>query len=143
MKNELVEKTNEELLENIYKDIANIIKSNKEKMIYQINDSLVNTYFLIGKVIVENEQNGNIRAEYGKELLKSLSKKLTERFGSGFSRSNLQNMRLFFEKYKKCQPLVGKLSWSHYVILKTMMKEVFMRRNVLILNGPKENLKDK
>ena len=78
---------------------------------------MVNTYFNIGKIIVENEQNGNIRAEYGKEILRKLSKRLTDRFGSGFSRSNLQNMRLFFERYKKCQPVAGKLSWSHYCFL--------------------------
>lgn len=120
MNNTLVKestKTNEKLINNMYAEIANIISNNKEKMVYQINGTLVNTYFLIGKVIVENEQKGNIRAEYGKEILKKLSKKLTERFGSGFSRSGLQNMRLFYTKYKNCQPLVSKLSWSHYCYL--------------------------
>ena len=53
---------------------------------------------MIGKVIIENEQNGNIRAEYDKEILLKLSKKLTNKFGSGYSRLNLQNMRLFYEK---------------------------------------------
>lgn len=110
-------KADEKLINNMYVEITNIISSNKEKMVYQINDTLVNTYFLIGKVIVENEQKGNVRAEYGKEILKKLSKKLTEKFGSGFSRSGLQNMRLFYTKYKNCQPLVSKLSWSHYCYL--------------------------
>ncbi len=112
----LLEK-NEEVLNDLYNQISAIIKNNKEKMVYQINHTLVDTYFLIGKVIVENEQNGNIRAEYGKELLKQLSKKLTDRFGSGFSRTGLQNMRLFYCKYKNCQPLAGNLSWSHYCYL--------------------------
>lgn len=75
---------------------------------------MIETNFLIGKIIVENEQNGNIRAEYGKEILMTLSKKLTNRFGSGFSRSGLQNMGLFYNRYKNCQPLAGNLSWSHY-----------------------------
>ncbi len=83
-------------------------------MIYQINNTLVETNFMIGKIIVENEQNGNIRAEYGKDILKKLSKKLTNEFGSGFSLSGLYNMRLFYNRYKNFQPLDGNLSWSHY-----------------------------
>ena len=98
------------VIDNMYNEISDIIVKNKNKMIYQINNTLVETNFMIGKVIIENEQNGNIRAEYGKEILLNLSKKLTNKFGSGFSRSNLQNMRLFYDKYKKCQPLAGNLS---------------------------------
>lgn len=108
---------NDEVISSLYSEISNIINSNKEKMTYQINNALINTYFLIGKTIVENEQNGNIRAEYGKEILLKLSKKLTNDFGKGFSRTALQNMRLFYNKYKNCQPVVGKLSWSHYCYL--------------------------
>ena len=62
-------KADEKLINNMYVEITNIISNNKEKMVYQINDTLVNTYFLIGKVIVENEQKGNVRAEYGKEII--------------------------------------------------------------------------
>ena len=87
--------TKEEIVNNLFIQIENIILDNKTKMIYQINNTLVNTYFNIGKTIVENEQNGNIRAEYGREILLNLSKKLTTKFGTGFSRSNLQNMRIF------------------------------------------------
>lgn len=110
-------KNNDEVINELFNQIEDIILKNKTKMIYQINDTLVNTYFNIGKSIVENEQNGNIRAEYGAYVLKKLSKKLTDKFGTGFSRSGLQNMRLFYNKYKNCQPLVGKLSWSHYCYL--------------------------
>ena len=112
------------IIDDLYDEISNIIVNNKNKMIYQINNTLVETNFMIGKVIIENEQNGNIRAEYGKEILLNLSKKLTNKFGSGFSRSNLQNMRSFYDKYKKCQTVSGKfkpikeiLSWSHYCYL--------------------------
>lgn len=108
---------NDKVISSMYNQIADIIVDNKNKMAYQINNTLVETNFLIGKIIVENEQNGNIRAEYGKEILMKLSKKLTNRFGSGFSRSGLQNMRLFYNKYKNCQPLAGNLSWSHYCYL--------------------------
>lgn len=108
---------NDKTIDDMYNQISNIITNNKNKMIYQINNTLVETNFMIGKIIVENEQNGNIRAEYGKDILNKLSKKLTEKFGSGFSRSGLQNMRLFYIKYKNCQPLASNLSWSHYCYL--------------------------
>ncbi|OGL42954.1 MAG: hypothetical protein A2161_06040 [Candidatus Schekmanbacteria bacterium RBG_13_48_7] len=62
----------------------------------------------IGKEIVEFEQKGKTRAEYGKELLKSLSADMSARFGRGFSRSILQNMRLLYLAYPKCQTLSGK-----------------------------------
>ena len=110
-------KNNDAIISDMYNEISNIIINNKNKMIYQINNTLVETNFMIGKVIVENEQNGNIRAEYGKDILNKLSKKLTNKFGSGYSRTGLQNMRLFYDKYKNCQPLAGNLSWSHYCYL--------------------------
>ena len=108
---------NEKIISDMYNEISDIIINNKNKMIYQVNNILVETNFMIGKVIIENEQKGNIRAEYGKEILRKLSKKLTDKFGSGFSRTGLQNMRLFYYKYKNCQPLAGNLSWSHYCYL--------------------------
>ena len=119
MKINVLEKVenDEQLITSMYHQISNVITKNKTKMIYQINNTLVETYFIIGKIIVENEQNGNIRAEYGKDVLKKLSKKLTDKFGTGFSRSGLQNMRLFYNKYKNYQTLSGKLSWSHYCYL--------------------------
>ena len=90
-------KNNEKVITDMYKEISDFIASNKVKMVYQINNTLVKTNFMIGKIIVENEQNGNIRAEYGKDVLKKLSKRLTNRFGSGYSLSGLYNMRLFYE----------------------------------------------
>jgi len=75
---------------------------------------LLSTYWNIGEIIVKYEQKNNDRAEYGKQTLKEISKTLTEEFGKGFSRSNLQNMRAFYLNYEKCQTLSGKLSWSHY-----------------------------
>ena len=119
MKLKELEKINnkEEIVKDIYNQISDIITNNKNKMIYQINNTLVETNFMIGKIIVENELNGNIRAEYGKEILSKLSKKLTSKFGKGFSISGLYNMKLFYEKYKKFQTVSGKLSWSHYCYL--------------------------
>lgn len=97
-------------INSMYNQISKVITKNKTKMIYQINNTLIETNFLIGKIIVENEQNGNIRSEYGKDILKKLSKKLTNEFGSGFSLSGLHNMRLFYNRYKNFQPLAGNLS---------------------------------
>lgn len=95
-------------------DIETIIKLSREKVTHEINSTMVAAYWQVGKVIVENEQNGNIKAEYGKEVIKELSKELRTTLGSGFSISNLFNMRKFYLTYSKFQTLSGKLSWSHY-----------------------------
>ena len=97
--------------------IGALLESARKKAIRTINNILVKTYWEIGKRIVEYEQKGEKRAGYGEELLKRLSKDLGFRYGKGFSRSNLQYMRLLYIKYPKCQTLSGKLSWSHYVEL--------------------------
>ncbi|MCB0599040.1 MAG: hypothetical protein H6557_06595 [Lewinellaceae bacterium] len=75
------------------------------------------TYWTIGQHIVEFEQAGKMKAEYGKELLIQLAKGLKIQFGKGFSRSNLYQMRQFYLKYQKFQTVSGKLTWSHYVEL--------------------------
>ena len=117
MQTNVMEKNSDKIINNIYNQISNVITENKAKMVYQINNTLIETNFMIGKIIVENEQNGNIRADYGKDILKKLSKKLTNKFGTGFSLSGLYNMRLFYIRYKNFQPLAGNLSWSHYCYL--------------------------
>jgi predicted nuclease of restriction endonuclease-like (RecB) superfamily len=80
---------------------------------------MVQTYFDIGKVIVEEEQGGEERAKYGKYILKELSERLTKEFGKGFSQRNLEQMRQFYLNYSKAQTLSAefKLSWSHYIKL--------------------------
>ena len=75
---------------------------------------MLDAYWNVGRIIVENEQNGNIKAEYGKQVIKELSKELKKVLGSGFSISNLFNMRRFYITYPKFQTLSRKLSWSHY-----------------------------
>ena len=73
------------------------------------------TYWQVGKSIVEFEQAGAVKAEFGKELLVRLSKDLKNRYGKRFSRSNLQYMRLLYMHYPNRQTLSGKFSWFHYV----------------------------
>lgn len=79
-----------------------------------VNNELITAYWNIGRIIVEYEQKNNERAAYGKQTLKELSKVLTEEFGKGFSVSNLQFMRRFYQTYQIQQTLSVKLSWSHY-----------------------------
>jgi predicted nuclease of restriction endonuclease-like (RecB) superfamily len=69
----------------------------------------------IGQYIVEFEQSGADKAEYGKNILIRLSKDLTAKLGKGFSRSNLANMRLFYRRFPTIQTVSGQLSWSHYI----------------------------
>lgn len=102
---------------NLIIDIRKIIKESKGLFVRNVNTLMLQTYWNIGKRIVEEEQNGNIKAQYGSRLLKEISKELTCEFGRGFSRSNLQSMRKFYIEYKKCQTLSGQLSWSHYLLL--------------------------
>lgn len=83
----------------------------------QVNDTIIQTYWEIGRLIVEGEQAGALRAEYGTGLLAALSKELSSRMEKGFSRSNLANMRLFYQKYPIVQSVTGQLSWTHYVAL--------------------------
>lgn len=97
--------------------ISRIVIESRTALVKTINTKIVHTYWTIGKYIVEYEQKGKIRADYGSELMKKISEELSVRFGKGFSRSNLQNMRLFYLMYKKSQTVSGKLSWSHYCLL--------------------------
>ncbi|WP_339885692.1 DUF1016 N-terminal domain-containing protein [Vreelandella maris] len=68
----------------------------------------------MGRLIVEHEQQGNSRAEYGKQQLQQLSKQLTERVGKGFEVRNLRNMRQFYQSFPKRNSVRAELSWSHY-----------------------------
>ena len=97
--------------------IKEVIINGRNNVLYAVNNELLSAYWNVGRIIVENEQNGNIKAEYGKQILLQLSKELTKIFGKGFSRSNLFTMRKFYLNYQKIQTLSGKLSWSHYIEL--------------------------
>lgn len=101
----------------LFFQIKELICESKNQIISQVNTTITRTYFEIGKIIVESEQQGKAKAEYGKNTLKSLSLKLIEEFGSGFSTQNLERMRLFYLTFKKSSTLSRKLSWSHYVRL--------------------------
>jgi len=97
--------------------IGECLVQGQQRAFEQVNTLLVETYWQIGQYIVEFEQKGNERAEYGSRLLTQLSRDLKTAYGKGFSRSNLQYMRLFYLSYKNCQTLSAKLGWSHYTEL--------------------------
>lgn len=100
----------------VYDDVRQILLSARNKTYRAVNTAMVEAYWLIGKRIVEEEQNGKSRAEYGKRLLENLSKSLSNDFGKGFSYANLRNFRQFYLTYPDqeiCYTVCSKLSWSH------------------------------
>lgn len=103
----------------LYSQISAILSESRKFVVNTVNTAMVKTYFEIGRLIVENEQNGKNRAEYGKETLKNLSDRLTKDFGKGFSVTNLKQMRDFYQTYQIRQTLSDEfnLSWSHYLFL--------------------------
>ena len=104
-------------------EIRELLENARKNVAQQVNTQLLTTYWNIGRIIVEYEQQNQIRADYGKQTLRELSKELTREFGKGCSRSNLQNMRAFYLAYEKCQTVSGKLSWSHYCELLSITDE--------------------
>ena len=104
---------------NIYQEIKELLYGAKNRVYQTINITMTETYYQIGKRIVEEEQGGETRAEYGSALLKNLSSELIKEFGKGYSEQNLKNMRQFYLIYQKRQTVSSefKLSWSHYIFL--------------------------
>lgn len=124
----------------LFKNIKSVVEASRQQLLQTINLRIVETYFIVGKLIIEYEQQGKSRAVYAANTLKALSAKLTKELGKGFSVDNLENMRKFYSAYKisatasrksvsksssrKSETLsrksslpVFKLSWSHYVLL--------------------------
>lgn len=104
---------------NFYTEIKSLLENARNKVYQTINTTMTETYWQIGQRIVEEEQNGKERAEYGKGLIKNLSSELTKEFGKGFSVDNLENMRRFYLVFSKSETASRKfgLSWSHYIFL--------------------------
>lgn len=98
----------------LYEQIRNILLTSRQKAYSAVNEAMVQAYWLIGKTIVEDEQNGHNRAEYGKETLQFLSAKLTEEFGRGFSVRTLQQLKKFYIVYPNTNALRSQLNWTHY-----------------------------
>ena len=97
--------------------ISDVWEKAKGKAALAVNTELLEANWQTGRYIVEFEQHGHVKAEYGKQLLTNLSRDLTRLKGKGYSRSNLFNMRLFYVRFPKIQTVSGQLTWSHYLEL--------------------------
>ncbi len=97
--------------------ITTRFKHGQAQAAYAVNVQLLETYWQIGQYIVEYEQQGSLKAEYGKKLLENLSKDLTALHGKGFSLSNVKRMRQFYSQYPIGATASHQLSWSHFVEL--------------------------
>lgn len=129
IKNSTVEIVGED---DLFSNVSRLIDESRKQVVKALNTAMVYTYYGIGKYIVEFEQGGNKRAEYGKGVLKRLSERLTERFGNGWSTDSLEKARTLFIVYSKSATVSRKsgdgtknensipqftLSWSHYLTL--------------------------
>jgi predicted nuclease of restriction endonuclease-like (RecB) superfamily len=113
----------------LFENIRSLLLSSRQDVLRYVNTTMVHTYFEIGRMIVEDEQRGNIRADYGEKTIVTLSEKLSKEFGNGFSVRNIKLMKQFYLVYGKGQTLSAQskksstllrkfeLSWSHYVFL--------------------------
>jgi len=98
-------------------DIGSLLEQGRRQAVSALNTAITLTYWHIGKRVVEFEQKGKTKAEYGTKLIEMLSNDLKQKYGRGFSVDNLENMRRFYILFKNSETLSRKLSWSHYVAL--------------------------
>jgi predicted nuclease of restriction endonuclease-like (RecB) superfamily len=115
----------------LIESIRNIILNARKNIAQNINHELIATYWRIGKEIVESETSNNIDMQSSRQLILSLSKRLTPEVGKGFSRANLFNMRKFYIEYPDVQTLSGHLNWSHFcelLIIDNKLKRDFYEK---------------
>ena len=95
-------------------DLRSLLKQSRQQLQQNINTTMVHTYWQVGHLIVEQEQQGSERAAYGKQVLNQLSNVLTAEFGKGFDARNLRNMRSFYQVFPNWNAVRTNLSWTHY-----------------------------
>ncbi|MDR0617704.1 MAG: DUF1016 N-terminal domain-containing protein [Endomicrobium sp.] len=115
-----IKHTNNDLIDDVVSKIRALMASSRKIIFRDINNQSLKTYWQIGQITVEKEQDGKVKSRYGDKLLIELSKKLTKQLGRGFSRSGLANMRLFYLTYPIVQSVTGQLTWTHYCELLTI-----------------------
>ena len=117
----------------VFNEIKNILITARNKVYQTANFVMVETYWNIGKLIIE-EQGGNEKAEYGTGLLKELSKQMTQDFGKGFTVTNLKYMRQFYLMFPNSHALRDEFSWIHYRLLMKVendnAREFYMQETV-------------
>lgn len=106
-------------------DIRQMLAESRQTLVQTVNSAMVQTYWHVGRLIVEDEQQGQSRAEYGTQQLEQLAKSLTTEFGKGFDARNLRNMRRFYFAYpiwyKVRTKLSGLFNISFYIIFKRIV----------------------
>ena len=138
------EKSMSRALSGIIDEIKEVLVSARSNVARQLNSELLTAYWNIGRIICEYEQSEPDRADYGKRTLKELSRTLTQEFGKGFSVSNIQFMRRFYQAYPIQQTVSVKLSWSHYCELLSLSdpdKRSFYEKEALNANWSVRELK--
>src|SRR3954454_18719507 len=103
--------------EDLYRRVREILTEARGRALQAVNTAMVDAYWEIGRIIVEEEQAGKGRAEYGKRILEGLSRRLQAEFRTGFDQSNLRNMRAFYLTYRIRDAVRHELSWTHYRLL--------------------------
>ena len=102
---------------NLYGAIRQVLETARQSAYKAVNFAMVQAYWQIGRLIVEDEQNGENRAEYGKKVLDGLAERLTADFGKGFDARELRRMRQFYLLFSKWDAVRPELSWTHYRLL--------------------------
>lgn len=134
MKTKVLEKDN---FIQLHQSIRTILIESRNKSYAAINSAMIYAYWSVGKQIIENEQKGDFRGEYGKNILVDLSARLTEEFGKGFTVRALQLMKKFYVLFPNTNALRSQLTWTHYrILLKVKDEET---RNWYIEETIKEN----
>ena len=102
---------------NLYSAIRHVLETARQSAYKAVNHAMVQAYWQIGRLIVEDEQKGESRAEYGKKVLAELAERLTSEFGKGFDARELRKMRQFYLLFSKWDAVRPELSWTHYRLL--------------------------
>jgi len=110
-------------VENIYFKVKDVLDTARATAYKAVNFAMVQAYWNIGMIIVEEEQTGKKRAEYGKYIINELSKRLTQDFGKGFDKSNIWNMRQFYICFPILDALRRELTWTHYRLLLRVQRQ--------------------
>lgn len=110
-------------LDQLYQQAKEIIETSKAAVYTAANVSMVKAYWRIGMLIVEEEQKGQQRAGYGKQVVEDLSKRLQAQYGKGYNKSNVWYMLQFYQRFNNLHALRGELSWTHYRLLLRVEKD--------------------
>lgn len=108
---------NKKAAESLYSRVREILETARSSAYRAVNVAMVQAYWHIGRTIIEEEQKGKARADYGKQLINELSIRLTADFGKGFDSSNIWHMRSFYLSFPILDAVRRELTWTHYRLL--------------------------